>query len=147
MSIKDQLMADLKDAMKNKDAVKKATITMLRAAVKQVEVDTREELSDDQIVEIVVKQIKQKRSAIEEFKKGDRQDLVDEAESEIAILENYLPAQLSNDEVVAIIKNAVDKLGASSMKDMGKVMGAIKQELSGRADNKFVADTVKQLLS
>lgn len=146
MSIKDQLMVDLKDAMKNKNAVKKATITMLRAAVKQIEVDTREALSDDQIVEIIAKQIKQKRSAIDEFKKGDRQDLVDEAKSEIAILEDYLPAQLTNDEVVAIIKNAVEKLGATSMKDMGKVMAAVKQELSGRADNKFVADTVKQIL-
>ncbi len=100
--LKDKLMDDLKAAMKAKDVVKKSTVTMLRAAVKQVEVDERIELSDDDIIAIVVKQIKQKRAAIEDFKKAERADMVKQTEAEIAVLETYLPEQLSNEEVVAI---------------------------------------------
>lgn len=146
MSLKDQLMIDLKAAMKEKDAVKKACVTMLRAAVKQVEVDERVELNDDQIVEIVAKQIKQKKGAIEEFTKGDRQDLVDEAQAEIDFLMTYLPEQLSEDEVKALVEATISELGASSMKDMGKVMGAMKAKTAGRADSKVVSDLVKALL-
>ncbi len=144
--LKDKLMNDLKAAMKAKDAVKKSTVTMLRAAVKQVEIDERVELLDDAIIDIVVKQIKQKRAAIEDFKKAERPDMVEQAEAEIAVLEAYLPEQLSEDEVVVIIEKAIAEIGATSMKDMGKVMGAIKGDLAGKADNKFVADTVKAKL-
>lgn len=146
MAIKDQLMDDLKEAMKAKDVVKKQTVTMLRAAVKQVEVDTRTELDDNAVMDIIVKQIKQKRAAAEEFIKGDRADLADEANAEIAILMAYLPEQLSEEEVISIIKAGIATLGASSIKDMGKVMAAVKDQLSGKADNKFVADQVKKLL-
>lgn len=146
MSLKDQLMIDLKAAMKEKDVVKKACVTMLRAAVKQVEVDERIELNDDQIVEIVAKQIKQKKGAIEEFTKGERQDLVDEAQAEIDFLMTYLPEQLSEDEVKALVEATISELGASSMKDMGKVMGAMKAKTAGRADSKIVSDLVKALL-
>lgn len=146
MSLKDQLMIDLKAAMKEKDAVKKACVTMLRAAVKQVEVDERIELNDDQIVDIVAKQIKQKKGAIEEFTKGDRQDLVDEAQAEIEFLMTYLPEQLSEEEVKALVEATISELGASSMKDMGKVMGAMKAKTAGRADSKIVSDLVKALL-
>ncbi len=145
--LKDKLMEDLKTAMKAKDAVKKSTVTMLRAEVKQVEVDSRTELSDEDIITIVAKQIKQKRAAIEDFKKAERQDMVDETLAEIKVLETYLPEQLSEDEVIAIIKEAIANVSAASMKDMGKVMGAVKGKLAGKADNKFVADTVKSLLS
>ncbi len=145
--LKDKLMEDLKAAMKAKDAVKKSTVTMLRAAVKQVEVDTRTELSDEDIVAIVAKQIKQKRAAIEDFKRAERQDMVDETLAEIKVLETYLPEQLSEAEVIAIIEKAIAEVSATSMKDMGKVMGTVKGKLAGKADNKFVADTVKSLLS
>ncbi len=145
--LKDKLMEDLKAAMKAKDTVKKSTVTMLRSAVKQVEVDTRTELSDEDIIGIVAKQIKQKRAAIEDFKRAERQDMVDETLAEIKVLEAYLPEQLSETEVIAIIEKAIADAGATSMKDMGKVMGAVKGELAGKADNKFVADTVKSLLS
>ncbi|MCK8058105.1 MULTISPECIES: GatB/YqeY domain-containing protein [unclassified Fusibacter] len=147
MALKEQLMADLKEAMKAKDAVRKSTITMLRAAIKQVEIDTREELSEDDCIEIIIKQIKQKRAAREEFIKGQRQDLADEAESEIEVLMAYMPEQLSEEEVIAIIKAGIASTGATSMKEMGKVMGAVKDQLNGRSDNKFVADQVKKLLS
>ncbi|PID80357.1 MAG: aspartyl-tRNA amidotransferase [Clostridiales bacterium] len=145
--LKDKLMDDLKAAMKAKDAVKKSTVTMLRAAIKQIEVDQRVELSDAEVVDIVVKQIKQKRAAIDDFKKAERPDMVEQTEAEISVLEAYLPEQLSSDEVVAIIDKAIAEIGATSMKDMGKVMGAIKGELAGKADNKFVADTVKAKLT
>ncbi len=145
--LKDKLMEDLKAAMKAKDTVKKSTVTMLRSAVKQVEVDTRTELSDEEIVAIVAKQIKQKRAAIEDFKRAERQDMVDETLAEIKVLEAYLPEQLAETEVIAIIEKAIADTGATSMKDMGKVMGAVKAKLAGKADNKFVADTVKSLLS
>lgn len=146
MSLKDQFMVDLKAAMKEKDAVKKACVTMLRAAVKQVEIDERVELNDDQIVDIVAKQIKQKKGAIEEFSKGDRQDLVDEAQAEIDFLMTYLPEQLSEEEVKALVEATIAEMGASSMKDMGKVMGAMKAKTAGRADSKVVSDMVKALL-
>jgi uncharacterized protein YqeY len=146
MSLKDQFMVDLKAAMKEKDAVKKACVTMLRAAVKQVEIDERVELNDDQIVDIVAKQIKQKKGAIEEFSKGDRQDLVDEAQAEIDFLMTYLPEQLSEEEVKALVEATIVEMGASSMKDMGKVMGAMKAKTAGRADSKVVSDMVKALL-
>ncbi len=145
--LKDKLMEDLKAAMKAKDAVKKSTVTMLRAAVKQVEVDSRTELSDEDIVAIVAKQIKQKRAAIEDFKRAERQDMVDETLAEIKVLETYLPEQLSEAEVIAIIEQAIAEVSATSMKDMGKVMSTVKGKLAGKADNKFVADTVKSLLS
>ena len=146
MSLKDQFMVDLKAAMKEKDAVKKACVTMLRAAVKQVEIDERVELNDDQIVDIVAKQIKQKKGAIEEFSKGDRQDLVDEAQAEIDFLMTYLPEQLSEEEVKALVEATIAEMSASSMKDMGKVMGAMKAKTAGRADSKVVSDMVKALL-
>lgn len=146
MSLKDQLMVDLKAAMKEKEALKKACVTMLRAAVKQIEIDERIELNDDQIVEIVAKQIKQKKGAMIEFSKGNRQDLVDETQAEIDFLTNYLPEQLSEEEVKALVEVTITELGASSMKDMGKVMSAVKVKAAGRADSKMVSDLVKALL-
>jgi len=146
LPLKDQLMADLKSAMKEKDNIKKATVTMLRAAIKQKEVDDRIELSDENIIDIIAKQIKQKKGAIEEFKKGDRQDLIDEAENEIKILSCYMPEQLSNDEIKKIVESVVSELGASTMKDMGKVMSKVKEETKGRADGKVISDMVKEIL-
>lgn len=147
MAIKDQLMIDLKTAMKAKDQHKKATITMLRAAIKQVEVDTREELDDDAIIQIVQKQIKQKKAAYEDFKKAERTDLVEETELEIAILEAYLPEQLSEEELQAMVDQTVNDLGANSMKDMGRVMGVLKSATAGRADGKTLSSLVKKALS
>lgn len=146
MNIKDQLMVDLKEAMKSKQQLRKSVITMLRAAVKQVEIDKRIELSDEQVLDIVVMQVKQKRSVIEEFIKGDRQDLADEAKEEIAVLENYLPEQLSEEEVRAIISEVIAEVGATTMKDMGKVMGQVTPKVKGRADGKTVSQIVKDFL-
>ena len=147
MSLKDLLMDDLKVAMRDKDAVRKSVITMLRAAVKQVEVDQRIELEDEAIIDIIAKQIKQKNNAIVDFKNGERQDLVDLTEKEIEILMAYMPEQLSEDEIRAIVSNAIQETGAVSMKDMGKVMGIVTNATKGKADSKLVADFVKKGLS
>lgn len=147
MSLKDTLMQDLKTAMKEKDTLRKSTITMLRSAIKQVEVDKRIEMDDEGVVEIIAKQVKQKKAAIEEFLKGDRQDLVDEAKAEIDVLSVYLPEQMSEDEIKALVQETIDAVGASSMKDMGKVMGILSAKTKGRADGKTVSDIVKSLLS
>lgn len=147
MSLKDTLMQEMKTAMREKDVLKKSTIVMLRAAIKQVEVDKRIEMDDEGIIEIIAKQVKQKRAAIEEFTKGNRLDLVDEAKNEIEILNVYLPVQMTEEEVNAIVKETIDEVGASTMKDMGKVMKALTQKTKGRADGKMVSDAVKALLS
>lgn len=147
MTLKDQLMIDLKTAMKEKNAVEKSAITMLRAAIKQVEVDKRIELEDKDVIEIVARQVKQKRAAIEEFSKADRQDLVDEAEAEIGFLSKYLPEPFTTEEVANIISEAIASTGASSPKDMGKVMGIVNPKVKGRADGKAVSDMVKEMLN
>jgi uncharacterized protein YqeY len=147
MSLKDVLMDDLKVAMRDKDKLRKSTITMLRAAIKQIEVDERIELDDAAVIDIIVKQIKQKNNAIDEFRKGERQDLVDMTHEEIRILMNYMPEQLSEEAISEIVQEAIVKTGASSMKDMGKVMGIITDATKGKADGKIVADLVKKALS
>jgi hypothetical protein len=147
MSLKDLLMDDLKVAMREKDVLRKSVVTMLRAAVKQIEVDQRIELEDDAIIDIIAKQIKQKNNAITEFQNGNRQDLVDLTNQEIQILMKYLPEQLSEDEVFTIVKDAIQQTGATSMKDMGKVMGIVTNATKGKADGKLIADLVKKALS
>ena len=146
MNLKDQFMQDLKTAMKEKQEVRKSTITMLRAAVKQVEVDQRIELDEAAIIDIMAKQIKQKKAAIEEFAKGGRQDLVDEANAEIDVLMAYMPKQLTKDEIIAVVKGLIQDLGASGMQDMGKVMAAAKDTTKGQADGKTLSDVVRELL-
>lgn len=146
MNIKERLMADLKVAMKEKQKMRKSVITMLRAAIKQIEIDKRVELSDEEIIDVVASQVKQKKSVIDEFLKGGREDLAEEAREEISILEAYLPEQLTEEEVKAIVSEAIAETGAESMKDMGKVMGICTQRTKGRADGKLVSQIVKGFL-
>ncbi|KXG75868.1 GatB/YqeY domain-containing protein [Thermotalea metallivorans] len=146
MALKERLMEDLKTAMKEKDQLRKSVITMVRASIKQYEVDHRVELDDEGILEIMMKQVKQKRDAIEEFAKGNRQDLVDEAKAEIDVLMEYLPRQLTAEEIAQIVSEVVKEVGASSAKDMGKVMSALMPKVKGRADGKLVNQIVKQFL-
>jgi uncharacterized protein YqeY len=147
MSLKDKLTEDLKSAMKSKDQVKKATVTMLRAAIKQIEVDERKELNDNDILDIIAKQVKQKNNAIEDFKNGGREDLVELTKTEIDILMNYMPEQLSDEALEAIVADAIQSTGASTIKDMGKVMGIVSSKTKGQADNKRIADMVKKSLT
>lgn len=143
MSLKKILMEDLKDSMKNKDTIRKNTITMVRAAIKQEEVDSRKELTEEEILTIINKEVKERRHSIEEFKKGDRLDLVESSEKEIEILLNYLPEQLTEAELEKIVHEAIEQVNAQSMKDMGKIMGVVMPKIKGRADGSMVNKIVK----
>ena len=120
MSLKQKLQEDLKSSMKNKDTVKKSVITLIRASIKQYEVDNRVELGDDEIVDLIAKQLKQTRDSREEFAKAGREDLVSKAEAEIEVLKEYLPQQLSEEELNKIVISTISEVGATSMKDMKK---------------------------
>lgn len=146
MSLKDLLMQDLKTAMKEKQELRKSTITMLRAAVKQIEVDQRIDLDDAAIIDIIAKQIKQKKAAIEEFAKGGRQDLVTEAEAEIDVLMGYMPQQLTREEIEGLVKSIIQELGATGIKDMGGVMAKAKEASKGQADGKTLSEVVRECL-
>lgn len=146
MSLKQRLTDELKDAMKNKDQLRKNVITMIRADIKQIEVDKRVDLTDEDIIEIISKQAKQRRDSIEEFEKGGRQDLVEQAKQEVDVLMDYLPEQLSEEEIETILKEVIAETGASSMKDMGKIMAAAMPKLKGRADGKVVNQIVRKIL-
>lgn len=146
MPLKETLVADMKDAMKSKDKVRKNVITLLRAAIKQREVDERVELSDVDIIDIVSKQVKQRRDSVEEFLKGNRQDLVDLTNKEIEILLNYLPPQLSDDELDVIVREAIEETKAETKKDMGRLMKVIMPKVKGKADGKHVNQIVAKYL-
>ena len=147
MSLKDQITEDMKTAMRAKDSGRLGTIRLLQAAMKQKEVDERVTLDDAMVIAIVDKLIKQRKDSIDAFNKAGRQDLVDIEEAEMKVLQVYLPARLSADEVAAEVKAIVAELGASGPGDMGKVMGAAKAQLAAKADMASVSAAVKQALS
>lgn len=147
MSIKDKLMADLKDAMKSHNKLRKDVITLIRSAIKQREVDERIELTDEDILTIISKQLKEKKSSIEDFKKGNREDLVKQTENEMKILLEYLPKQLSQEDLKEIVKDAIDKENISSMKDIGKLMKAVMPQVKGKADGNAVNKIARELLN
>lgn len=146
MTLKDRLTNDLKEAMKNKEQVRKSVVTLIRAGIKQHEVDTRQELTDDDIISLISKQMKQRKDALAEFEKANRTDLIEQTNQEIAILENYLPKQLDDVELKEIIIKVVEEVGATSMKDMGKIMAKTFSLVEGRADGKRINAMVKQIL-
>lgn len=146
MSLKEKLQEDLKSSMKNKDTVKKSVVTLIRAAIKQHEVDNRVELADDAIIDIISKQLKQRKDSLAEFVKANRDDLVEETKSEIQVLEGYLPQQLSEEELEKIVIETIAEVGATSMKDMGKIMAEIKPKTAGRADGRKINELVKKNL-
>ncbi|MDW7668188.1 MAG: GatB/YqeY domain-containing protein [Bacillota bacterium] len=147
MSLKKRLMEDLKTSMKNKDKIKKNAITLIRSSIKQQEVDTRKELNDEDIIEIMSKQIKQKKNSIEDFKKGNREDLIELTKAEISILENYMPEQLSDDELEDIVKKAIEETKAETKRDIGKVMSQVMPLVKGRADGNQVNKIVMRYLN
>ncbi len=147
MSLKVRISDDMKNAMRAKDAERLGAIRLLMAAMKQKEVDERIELDDLGIVAIVDKLIKQRKDSVEAFVKAERHDLADKEKAEIAVMSAYLPARLSADEVLAEVKAIVASLGASGPGDMGKVMGAAKAQLAGKAEMAQVSAAVKAALS
>jgi uncharacterized protein YqeY len=147
MALREQLNEDIKTAMKARQAEKLGALRLLLAAVKQREVDERIILDDAGVISVVEKMIKQRKDSISQFEKGARQDLADKEKFEVAILEAYLPQQLAQAEIDAIIADAVAATGAKSPADMGKVMGAVKPKLAGRADMGKVSALVKAKLA
>ena len=145
--MKEELLQDLKEAMKNKELVKKDTITMLRAAILQVEKDTQKELSDSDICTIVAKEVKKRKESIEDYIKGGREDIVNQLEEEINVLSKYLPEQLTNQEIEALVKEAIENTKATSPREMGKVMQYLRPKIAGKADGKIVSDIVKNSLN
>ena len=147
MSLKEQLAQDLKLSMKEKDTVKKNAVQSIRAAIKQVEIDTRAELDEAGVIDVVAKELKRRKDVLPEYEKSGRDDLTADLKKEIDIIMGYLPSQLSHDELDEIVKAAVDATGASSMKDMGKIMAAVMPQIKGRADGKAVNEIAKNYLN
>lgn len=146
MSLKEQLFADLKTAMKEKDTLKKDTVQLIRSGILQFEKDNKVELDDEGVMEIITKQLKSRRDSLPDFIKSGREDLIEKLNKEIEILLGYLPEQLSEDEIQKIVEEAIAETGAASVKEMGKVMGLVNPKLKGRADMKVVGALVKKLL-
>ena len=147
MSLKDDIKADMKEAMKAKDSARLGSIRLLQAAIQRKEVDERIELDDAQVLAVVEKLVKQSRDAIGQFEQAGRQELADKELADVAVWEKYLPEQLSDEEIDALVKEALAQSGASSMKDMGKVMGMLKPKLQGKADMGKVSARIKAALS
>ena len=147
MSLKDRLSDDMKDAMRAQDKARLSTIRMLLSAVKYKEIDLGKKLTDEEVIETITSQVKQRRDSIEQFAKAGRTDLVEKEEAELRMLQGYLPEQLTPGEIDAEIEKAVNEAGASGMKDLGKVMKLLMPKVSGRADGKLVSDKVRERLS
>ena len=146
MSLKDRITQDVKDAMRAKDKPRLATLRLITAAIKQREVDERIELDDTQVTLVLDKMVKQRRESIVQFEKAGRDDLIAIENSELEIITPYLPEQLGEDEINALIDAALEQTGASSIKDMGKVMGQLKPQLQGKADMGAVSALIKSRL-
>ena len=146
MGLKDQLSADLKDALRARDEVRKRTIRMLLSAIKNAEIDRRGEMDDRELQAVVAKEVKLRRDAIAEFKKGNRQDLVQEEEAELNVLLAYMPEQLTEDEITARARQVIAEVGATGPRDMGAVMKRLMPSIKGEADGQVVSEVAKKLL-
>jgi len=151
MALKDQIMADLKQAMKQKQKDRLRVLRSIKAKLLEKEISERQggegELSDEQAVEVLMKAAKQRKESIEQFEEGGRSELADKEREELAIIESYLPKMLTEDEIRAAVREKIDALGAEDMSDMGRVMGAMMDELKGRAEGSKVSRIVKEELS
>lgn len=145
--LKEKLMEDLKLAMKEKDEIKKNTVQMVRAGILQIEKDKGIEVEDNQIIDIIAKEVKKRKDAAIDFEKGGREDLVEKNNKEIEILSAYLPKQLSKEEIEAIVKEIIAEVNATTIKDMGKVMKSAKEKIGAAADGKTINEVVKSLLA
>ena len=146
-TLRDQVSNDMKAAMKAKDTAKRDALRLLLSAFKQIEVDERKELTDEDVNKIIQKQVKQRLDSAAQYKDAGRQDLLEKEESEIAYFMVYMPKQLDDAELESEVKGIVEKVGATTMKDMGKVMGMASKTLAGKADGKRINEVVKKLLA
>ena len=147
MSLKSQITEDMKTAMKAGDKERLKAVRLMLAAIKQIEVDKRIELDDTAVLAVLTKMVKQRRDSIEQFEKGNREDLAEIERAEITVLEGYLPEQLGADELAAMVDEVIQASGAESIRDMGKVMGQIKAKAAGRADMGALSTIVKERLN
>ena len=147
MNLSERLNDDMKQAMKNQDKFKLSTIRMMRASMKNLEIDLKRPLDDNEVLDILSREIKQRKDSLQEFKKAGRDDLVTDLAAEIEIISQYLPEQLTEEEIKEIVTQTIQELGASSKADMGKVMSALLPKTKGRADGKLVNQLVQQHLN
>ncbi|NDJ84672.1 MAG: GatB/YqeY domain-containing protein [Chloroflexi bacterium] len=147
MSLKAQITDDLKAAMKNKDTQRRNTLRSLQSAIKQVEIDTQTELDDAGIIKVLKGEIKRRQESLDAYQEGGREDEVATLRQEIAIIEPYLPEQMSRGQIEQIVQKVIDEVGATSPKDMGKVMPEVMKKVQGQADGKLVNEVVRELLS
>lgn len=146
MSLKERLLNDMKDAMREKDAIRKDTIQLIRSAILQIEKDKHITLEDDGVSEILAKELKSRRDALAEFEKSERFDIIEKTKREIEIVRQYMPQQLTREEVEAAVREAISETGAQTSKDMGKVMKAVMPKVKGRADGNIINEIVRSLL-
>lgn len=144
--LKEKLMEDLKDSMKNKNEIRKNTVQMVRAAILQIEKDKGIQVEDDKILEIIAKEVKTKKDALKDFEKAQRQDLIDQTNKEIEILQEYLPKQLTKEEIKEKLEKIISDLGATSMKDMGAIMKEAKTQMGASADGKTINEVAKEIM-
>lgn len=144
--LKEKLLEDMKNAMKDKNTVRKNVVQMVRAAILQVEKDNNIEADDNKILEIIAKEVKKRNDSLVDFEKAGREDLISQAKEEIEILNEYLPEQLSKDELTEKLKEIIKELGATSMKDMGNIMKTAKAKFGASADGKMINEVVKELI-
>jgi uncharacterized protein YqeY len=147
MSLSDRLNEDMKQAMRSQDKFRLSVIRMVRSAIKNIEIDQRRTLDDNEVLDILSREIKQRRDSLIEFDKAGRDDLADAVKAEITVIADYLPQQLTEEELRTIVQETVREVGASSKADMGKVMGALMPKVKGRADGKLVNQLVQESLS
>lgn len=147
MSLKDQLNEDLKVSMRDKDTIRKNVVQLIRSGIKQIEVDKRVTLDDEGVLDVIAKQLKQRRDSLPEYEKSGRDDLVAQLKREMEVLMGYLPAQLTREELETLVKEAVSATQAESVKDMGKVMAYLMPKTKGRADGKEINAIVRTLLN
>jgi uncharacterized protein YqeY len=146
MTLNERLNEDMKQAMKSQDKFTLSVIRMVRSAIRNIEIDKKKTLNDQEVLDILSREIKQRKDSLQEFEKAGRDDLADKVKAEIEILNQYLPQQLSEDEVKELVKETIQEIGASTKADMGKVMGAMMPKVKGRADGRLVNQIVQQLL-
>ncbi len=147
MALKERLTEDMKSALRNRETVKLGLVRMIRSQIKNREIAKGNELSDEQVVEVVSSLIKSRREALEFAVKGDRKDLVAQAEEELEVLASYLPDQLSEEEIRSVVRDAIDQSGAAGPGDLGRIMGAVMPRVKGRADGRLVNDIVRECLA
>ena len=147
MSLKEKLMNDLKEAMKEKDIIRKNTVQMVRSSILQYEKDNLCELDEEGVLDVIARELKKRRDVLPEYEKSGREDLIEGISREIEVLLGYLPKQLTEEELRVIVADAISEVGATSMKDMGKIMAAVMPKTKGRADGKMINAIVKEKLS